>query len=68
MPTIAESMRIVKVQVSRENKNPQYRITLPKDIVDKYDMKKGMELVILDDNGVIKLIPRDKIKIAIMGW
>lgn len=65
MPTIADSMRVVKVQATRKNP-PQYRITLPKDIVDKYEIRAGLEFLILDEDGIIKLIPKEKVRIEVV--
>ncbi len=61
MPKLSSFMRIVRVQHSR-SRTGQYLITLPKDIVQKFNLKKGDELAIVEDENFIKLIPAEKLK------
>ncbi len=61
MPKLSSFMRIVRVQHSR-SRTGQYLITLPKDVVQKFNLKKGDELAIVEDENFIKLIPAEKLK------
>ncbi len=61
MPKLSSLMRVVRVQYSK-SRTGQYHITIPKEIIKQFGLKKGSLLTIVDDEDCIKLIPTEKVK------
>lgn len=65
MAAITAFMHVVRVQYINSSSG-QFAITIPKKLVEKYNLQKGSEVIVLDDGDSIRLIPAEIVRNKIL--